>query len=830
MRRRGGRTAIAGAIAATIAYVFVPSASAGLDERVEAQLAAGAEVALHEETGRVTFAGADDGAPIADPGTSDPAVAATGFIRDHASAWGLGAGSTLEVESVLDDSVGSTVRLNQTYEGLPVIGGELVVTLDSSERVLSAAGELLPDAEVGVSPRIDETEAGAVAIASIAKAEQVDPATLGADAGELSILDQRILGGPGLQIPRLVWSVNVAAEDPASAIDYLVFVDAHLGSAVTEISQVAHALDRRICDDNQSNSNFPCVSPVRVEGDPPVGDVDVDTMYDYLGDTHTFFQTRFGQDSFDGAGAPLVVTVDGCTFFACPFGDAFFSFDEQAMFFGPDAISDDVVGHEFTHGFTDAYANLYLYYEGGALSESLSDTFGELIDLTNGAGTDTSFTRWKIGEDAPVFANARDMEDPENSEAFYGIASPDRMQSPNYFADPDQLDGGGVHINAGVGDKTVFLIADGQQFNGQDVSGIGLAKTAQVYQRVVTSHLFSGADYGNLYEALQQSCAELIGTHGITLADCGEVRDAVTATEMNLPPFSVEGPDAPVCDTGEPRNLFFDDIEDSASGKWTHAGTNVDSWFYPNPFSPYARSGEGSIWGWNASIANDASIEMTSSVALPAGAQLHFNHAYGFEDAGATYDGGVIEYSTDGGTTWTDAGSLFTEHGYTGTISNYTGTDNPLADRDAFVRESQGYTASRADLSSLVGKSVRFRFRIGTDGSIQDEGWYLDNVRVYTCSKPVEPAADPAPVETTIGGAKVKKAKGRARFEFSGSGGSGALTFSCSLDGSAFEACVAPARYADLRRGKHTFKVAATDAAGTADPTPAKQRFGVRPR
>ena len=107
---------------------------------------------------------------------------------------------------------------------------------------------------------------------------------------------------------------------------------------------------------------------------------------------------------------------------------------------------------------------------------------------------------------------------------------------------------------------------------------------------------------------------------------------------------------------------------------------------------------------------------MATPVALPAGAWLRFNHAYGFEDdAGSAYDGGIVEYSINNGTTWVDAGSLITDNGYNGTIAS--GSSNPLAGRQAFVRESHGYYSSRLDLQSLAGQNVRFRFRIGTDTS-----------------------------------------------------------------------------------------------------------------
>ena len=38
---------------------------------------------------------------------------------------------------------------------------------------------------------------------------------------------------------------------------------------------------------------------------------------------------------------------------------------------------------------TEFTSNLFYYFQSGAINESFSDVFGELIDLTNGRGNDT---------------------------------------------------------------------------------------------------------------------------------------------------------------------------------------------------------------------------------------------------------------------------------------------------------------------------------------------------------------------------------------------------------------------------------------------------------
>jgi hypothetical protein len=52
-------------------------------------------------------------------------------------------------------------------------------------------------------------------------------------------------------------------------------------------------------------------------------------------------------------------------------------------------------------------------------------------------------------------------------------------------------------------------------------------------------------------------------------------------------------------------------------------------------------------------------------------------------------------------------------------------------------------------------------------------------------------------------------------------------TFKCKLDKTAFKSCSSPRTYKHLKPGKHKFQVAATDAAGNADKSPAKAKFEI---
>ena len=64
-----------------------------------------------------------------------------------------------------------------------------------------------------------------------------------------------------------------------------------------------------------------------------------------------------------------------------------------------------------------------------------------------------------------------------------------------------------------------------------------------------------------------------------------------------------------------------------------------------------------------------------------------------------------------------------------------------------------------------------------------------------------------------------------ARFAFTSS--ERGSTFRCKLDRRPWARCQSPKTYRNLRRGRHTFRVAATDRAGNRDATPARFQFNV---
>ena len=100
---------------------------------------------------------------------------------------------------------------------------------------------------------------------------------------------------------------------------------------------------------------------------------------------------------------------------------------------------------------------------------------------------------------------------------------------------------------------------------------------------------------------------------------------------------------------------------------------------------------------------------------------MSFWHTYAFEGTTSTcYDGGTLEYTTDGGTTWTVVPAAdFTAGAYTGTAgASYS---NPIGGKPAWCGGTVGaMTQVSLNLggdANLVNKTIRVRWHEGDDSS-----------------------------------------------------------------------------------------------------------------
>lgn len=476
-------------------------------------------------------------------------------------------------------------------------------------------------------------------------------------------------------------------------------------------------------------------------------DPNADLAHRYAIDAYRMFFDRYGRNSMDDAGMAVLSTVHAG-------GDAGVFWNGRQLTYSDYFVVDDIGVHEYAHGVNQYSSRLFNYYQSGAISESLGDMWGEYYDQTNGMGTDTPEVKWLIGEDLEEGA-IRSMSNPPQ------YKHPDRLGSTYYSFKP--TDNGGIHINNGVNNKAVYLLVEGGKFNKVTISPIGWDKVLGIYYYAQTHLLTSGAGYDDLYAAVNQACAGMTGgSEGITADDCMQVRKALDAVEMKKAHKSSFNPDASVCPSGKyqvPNYLFHDDFENGDSN-WIFEAISGNSRWSLAPGDvhiTYAASGDYALFGndFDATIdreeqVSDTFAAMANGVYIPPGSQpvLYFNHSFGFEHYPPKktkyyFDGGVLEYSIDDGVNWLDAKSLFDAGTkYTGKLYNgkYAGF-NPLRNRYAFRGESHGYVSSRYDLSKLAGKTVRFRWRLGTDYTGGFLGWVVDDVAIYTCvGKPATPS------------------------------------------------------------------------------------------
>ena len=665
------------------------------------------------------------GLPSGAPASVSARERAEAFINANAAAFGLrgpglasrGRAEVAVKQELPRDEVGfEHVRFQQLHNGVPVTGGELLIHLKGG-LVVAAQSEVLVDSDFESTPRISAEDA-------LKRAQELmrrlDPAARqpAFSAPRLEVFNQGILQ-EGTYPTRLTWYLEANTERVQEAI----WVDATTGGIALNFNQLATALNRRI-HTADSTDTLPG-RLIRTEGGAATGDPDADFAYLFAGDTYNYFFTQHGRDSYNSAGAALISTVHSCSG-ACPLANAFWN-GTQMVYGEGYSRADDVVGHELTHAVVNYSANLFYYMQSGALNESYADIFGESMDQTNNRGNDSASVKWELGEDLPGGA-IRNLANPR----MYG--NPGKVSDPEWHTDQNS-DAGGVHINSGVPNRAFALMVDGGTFNGRSVTAIGLQAAGKIQYRALTRYLTSGANFLDNYKALLQACQDLIGTSGITAATCTQVKTATEAVEMNGP-IPLNAPIPALCPAGQTvTTLFQDDFETTVAGNWfkrTLRGTG--SWVVPD--TGWAKSGTRMAWGEAFPTFNDAALEMAKSFALPSRARLQFNHGYAFEvDWSSAYDGGVIEFSEDGGVTWRDAGNLIIagdRYDPNAPIDSWTG--NSLAGRLAFVGSSFGYTASQLDLTSLAGKSVRFRFRVGTDELVGHTGWVVDDVLLYACN------------------------------------------------------------------------------------------------
>ncbi|UCC78697.1 MAG: immune inhibitor A, partial [Candidatus Zixiibacteriota bacterium] len=208
------------------------------------------------------------------------------------------------------------------------------------------------------------------------------------------------------------------------------------------------------------------------------------------------------------------------------------------------------------------------------------------------------------------------------------------------------------------------------------------------------------------------------------------------------------------------HNVLFD-LELSAAGGYTaemqfilttaesfeysnggYTGSGSWQWGEPTYGPPGAHFGVN-VWGVNLSGdypngCNDNLISTSFFVHSP-DAVLEFYHWYDIEDG---WDGGNVSVSTNGGSSWE---LIDPSGGYPDQSINALG-------EPGYTNTSNGWIQAQFSLSDYINRTVIFRWRFASDGTVTAPGWYIDDVAVTNNipQPPPDIACDPTVYDVSV--------------------------------------------------------------------------------
>lgn len=229
---------------------------------------------------------------------------------------------------------------------------------------------------------------------------------------------------------------------------------------------------------------------------------------------------------------------------ACPYGNAFWapwtssecsSGTCSGIFLGRYFDdTDDVVAHELAHGVTFSLAfrtAMSDVSETAALSEAISDIFGEAMDQLNVVDGETADPAWTLAEDYRV-GGIRNLQEPS-------VIKIDKNWRP--------IDS---HDNSGPVNRLAFLLANGGTVDNVTIAALGsnansvtvndlcddpteCLGTVRMSQLVfaTTSNLTATASYFEFGRAMNNACLTLLKVKaaGFTSVSCKSVQSALIA-------------------------------------------------------------------------------------------------------------------------------------------------------------------------------------------------------------------------------------------------------------------------------------------------------------
>jgi len=640
---------------------------------------------------------------------------------------GLGSGQRLVVKDVITDADGSThVRYDRTYNGLRVIGGDLVSHRDRSGRVKGVSWNGAHQVAVAsTKPTLSVASAKAVGGRRAVLAHESTTAT----GAELVLYSGGASGKAvrgardardAVRLAYDVVTVGVRADQTPSRLHTIV--DANTGATLRSFDEIENGTGNgiyggagvsidttagppwsmrdvagNVTTDLLGSTSATASGTTFTDADNSWGNGTVSDRASAGVDAHygaektfSYYNSVLGRNGIWNTGVGARSRVH----YGSGYQNAFW--DGTQMTYG-DGLGDarplvelDVAGHEMSHGVTENTAALDYSGEAGGLNEATSDIFGTSVEWYANNGADTP--DYLIGELVNLNGDGtplRYLDQPSRDGA-----SPD-CWSPTVGT----LD---VHFSSGPLNHWFYLASEGsgaKVLNGvsydsptcdaSTVTAIGRDAATKIWYRTLSVYLTSGSDYAAAREGAIQSAKDL---YGATSPECTGIADSFSAIAV---PAGSE-----TCGTTPPRpsgsNLLRNPGFESGNTLWSATPDAIAQWGVDAP----AHSGTWSAWLGGYGIAHHDSISQL--VTIPAGSSAtlsYYVHVDTFESPSSADDTMKVR-----------AGTTVLQ-----TLSN--------------LNAAGGYRLRTVDLSAFAGQTTTLSFT-GTEDSGAATSFILDDLAV----------------------------------------------------------------------------------------------------
>ena len=164
-------------------------------------------------------------------------------------------------------------------------------------------------------------------------------------------------------------------------------------------------------------------------------------------------------------------------------------------------------------------------------------------------------------------------------------------------------------------------------------------------------------------------------------------------------------------------------IDDATNmNNWSHTGSwGITTTKFTSSPSSFTDSPSGN---YVANVTSDMTFTSNINLANALGAYLEFETQWDIE---LDYDYGMVQISTNGGSTWTALEGNYTNPG----TGSFQPNGQPLYDgsQASWVHEIM-------DISNYIGSQIKIRFYFRSDTNVEEDGWYIDDIKV-TVFQPV---------------------------------------------------------------------------------------------